>query len=837
MRTRRQSREVEGRACLSREFKNGLEILKCKQLQRLKLSIAPKGENVTTMVTRSTADALKTSTSCCTRMQRNADEFSHLGAPLKDAFSKHKVENFGMSNFDWIDDIPECPAFYPTKEEFEDPLIYLQKIAPVASKFGICKIISPLNASVPAGVVLMKENAGFKFTTRVQPLRLAKWDEKDKVTFSMSGINYTFREFEKMANNVFARRYFSAGGLPAKYLEEDFWHEIANGKTQSVEYACDIDGSAFSSSPSDQLGKSKWNLKRFSRLPNSVLRLLGEAIPGVTDPMLYIGMLFSMFAWHVEDHYLYSISYHHCGASKTWYGVPGHAASNFEKVVQEHVYAREILSTNGDVAVFDTLFGKTTMFPPNILLKHHVPVYRAVQRPGEFIITFPRAYHAGFSHGFNCAEAVNFAVGDWFPFGSVASQRYALLNRTPLLPYEELLCKEAMLLYKRSSNLDAPNPAPLVKDFPSQHCVKVSFVQLMRTQHFAHWLLMKLGACIRYSPDVPGTVPCSLCQRDCYVSYVKCNCNSQPICIHHEKEIKSCSCGHNRVVFLRMDLLELETVSQKFEQEDGILGEFQKQLKDDQCVRPNFFLSTEGDGYEPYCNIKFKASNVNKEQPEIHSQGLDCSLQRECLNYDAVDSMPSSAVSNLSSSQEVLHGSLHNNGCTNSNRDKLVPTKRSRDVSHSASGPIQLIPPPNKCRAAYQSDSSVTLVHHDSDDSDSEIFRVKRRSTVSLVRKTESDVMSPRLPEKQVFKQLRRHHSDETTMHLPSLNDRRPPRDAKLVMDDDAMKLKLKVQNREVHHSNLGDTIRESALTDSGPKVLKVTGSVEPGRFSECEGS
>lgn len=26
---------------------------------------------------------------------------------------------------------------------------------------------------------------------------------------------------------------------------------------------------------------------------------------GVTEPMLYIGMLFSMFAWHVEDHYLY----------------------------------------------------------------------------------------------------------------------------------------------------------------------------------------------------------------------------------------------------------------------------------------------------------------------------------------------------------------------------------------------------------------------------------------------------------------------------------------------------------------------------------------------------
>lgn len=64
-----------------------------------------------------------------------------------------------------------------------------------------------------------------------------------------------------MANKVFARRYCSTGCLPATYMEKEFWNEIACGKTESVEYACDVDGSAFSSSPSDQLGKSKWNLK------------------------------------------------------------------------------------------------------------------------------------------------------------------------------------------------------------------------------------------------------------------------------------------------------------------------------------------------------------------------------------------------------------------------------------------------------------------------------------------------------------------------------------------------------------------------------------------------
>jgi hypothetical protein len=95
----------------------------------------------------------------------------------------------------------------------------------------------------------------------------------------------------------------------------------------------------------------------------------------------------------------FSINYHHCGASKTWYGVPGHAATAFEKVVQEAVYDAEMLVENGVGAAYDLLIGKTTMFPPNLLTKRNVPVYRAVQAPGEFVITFPRAYHAGFSHG------------------------------------------------------------------------------------------------------------------------------------------------------------------------------------------------------------------------------------------------------------------------------------------------------------------------------------------------------------------------------------------------------------------------------------------------------
>ncbi|KAF5809303.1 putative transcription factor & chromatin remodeling JmjN family [Helianthus annuus] len=78
-----------------------------------------------------------------------------------------------------LDKVPECPIYFPCKEEFEDPLVYLQNIASEASRFGICKIVSPLSASVSTGTVLTREKVGFKFTTRVQPLRLAEWNTDD----------------------------------------------------------------------------------------------------------------------------------------------------------------------------------------------------------------------------------------------------------------------------------------------------------------------------------------------------------------------------------------------------------------------------------------------------------------------------------------------------------------------------------------------------------------------------------------------------------------------------------------------------------------------------------
>ena len=53
-----------------------------------------------------------------------------------------------------------------------------------------------------------------------------------------------------------------------------------------------------------------------------------------------------------------------------------------------------------------------------------VSIVHTVQHTGEFMVTFPAAFHAGFSHGFNCAEAVNIADATWLPHGRAAVENY-----------------------------------------------------------------------------------------------------------------------------------------------------------------------------------------------------------------------------------------------------------------------------------------------------------------------------------------------------------------------------------------------------------------------------
>uniref|UniRef100_M8B2F1 Lysine-specific demethylase lid n=1 Tax=Aegilops tauschii TaxID=37682 RepID=M8B2F1_AEGTA len=151
--------------------------------------------------------------------------------------------------------------------------------------------------------------------------------------------------------------------------------------------------------------------------------------------MVYIGMLFSWFAWHIEDHELHSLNFLHTGAPKTWYAVPGDRAAELEEVIRVHGYGG-----NPDrLASLAVLGEKTTLMSPEVIVASGLPCCRLVQHPGEFVVTFPRAYHVGFSHGFNCGEAANFATPQWLKFAKEAAVRRAVMNYLPMLSHQQLL--------------------------------------------------------------------------------------------------------------------------------------------------------------------------------------------------------------------------------------------------------------------------------------------------------------------------------------------------------------------------------------------------------------
>lgn len=86
-----------------------------------------------------------------------------------------------------------------------------------------------------------------------------------------------------------------------------------------------------------------------------------------------------------------------------------------------------------------SILWQVTQLSPSVLKSEGVPVYRAVQHSGEFVLTFPRAYHSGFNCGFNCAEAVNVAPVDWLVHGQNAVELYSKQCRKTSISHDKLL--------------------------------------------------------------------------------------------------------------------------------------------------------------------------------------------------------------------------------------------------------------------------------------------------------------------------------------------------------------------------------------------------------------
>uniref|UniRef100_H3CNP2 [histone H3]-trimethyl-L-lysine(4) demethylase n=1 Tax=Tetraodon nigroviridis TaxID=99883 RepID=H3CNP2_TETNG len=360
--------------------------------------------------------------------------------------------------------------------------------------------------------------------------------------FEQASRSYTLT-FGDMADS-FKSDYFNmpVHMVPTELVEKEFWRLVSTiDEDVTVEYGADIASKEFGSgfpvknshfqvAPEDEhYLTSGWNLNNMPVLDGSVLTHVTADICGMKLPWLYVGMCFSAFCWHIEDHWSYSVNYLHWGEPKTWYGAPAYAAEQLESVMKN--LAPELFESQPDL-----LHQLVTIMNPNTLMNNGVPIYRTNQCAGEFVITFPRAYHSGFNQGFNFAEAVNFCTVDWIPIGRSCVSHYRELSRYCVFSHDEMVCNMA----SKAEAMDVDLAAVVQKEM----------IVMVEQEDKLREMIRKMGVIqsrqVDYEALPDEEQQCCKCRTSCFLSGISCACTPRKMaCLYHARDL--CSCPHGNL--------------------------------------------------------------------------------------------------------------------------------------------------------------------------------------------------------------------------------------------------------------------------------------------------
>ncbi|XP_073707302.1 lysine-specific demethylase 4A isoform X2 [Garra rufa] len=294
--------------------------------------------------------------------------------------------------------VSKIMTFHPTKEEFKDFNRYIAYMeSQGAHRAGMARVVPPKDWKprrtyddiddlvIPAPIQQVVTGQSGLFTQ-----------------YNIQKKPMTVCEFRKTANTD---KFCNPRYADFDELERKYWKNLTFNPPL---YGADVSGTLYDPDVTE------WNIGRLNTILDTVERESGITIKGVNTPYLYFGMWKSTFAWHTEDMDLYSINYLHFGEPKSWYIVPPEHGKRLERLAKGF-----FPGSAQSCEAF--LRHKMTLISPSILRKYGIPFEKVTQEAGQFIVTFPFGYHAGFNHGFNCAESTNFATQRWIDYGKLAT--------------------------------------------------------------------------------------------------------------------------------------------------------------------------------------------------------------------------------------------------------------------------------------------------------------------------------------------------------------------------------------------------------------------------------
>uniref|UniRef100_A0AAZ3QJR6 [histone H3]-trimethyl-L-lysine(9) demethylase n=1 Tax=Oncorhynchus tshawytscha TaxID=74940 RepID=A0AAZ3QJR6_ONCTS len=348
---------------------------------------------------------------------------------------------------------PQAPGskgimtFHPTAEEFQNFSRYIAYMeSQGAHKAGLAKIVPPKDWKP------RKSYDDIDDLVIPAPIQQVVTGQSGLFTqYNIQKKPMTVREFRKTANSD---KFCSPRYTDFEELERKYWKNVTFNPPI---YGADVNGTLYDPDVTD------WNIGKLSTILDTVEHESGITIEGVNTPYLYFGMWKTTFAWHTEDMDLYSINYLHFGAPKSWYCVPPEHGKRMERLAQGF-----FPGSHQNCEAF--LRHKMTLISPSILRKYGIPFEKITQEPGEFMVTFPYSYHAGFNHGYNCAESTNFATERWIEYGKRAilcSCRKDMVKISMDLFVKKYQPEryEQWLAGRDTGSIDHSRPTPEAKEF------------------------------------------------------------------------------------------------------------------------------------------------------------------------------------------------------------------------------------------------------------------------------------------------------------------------------------------------------------------------------------
>jgi len=325
----------------------------------------------------------------------------------------------------------EPPVFYPTLEEMRSMSLekYVESIEDELEEYGIGRIVPPAGWTPRKrgydDVDFRVEKAITQHATGRKGLFRTLLVEKKPLSVK--------HDFKPMAERPENQPSKAALEDPTHAtIEREFWKKVAYDPPT---YCADVAGTLFdaptdsdddaarrasddATEGSEGPGSSSvttpgWDVSRLDSLLSRTLKEKNITLDGVNSSYLYFGMWRALFAWHTEDCDLYSVNYLHYGAPKFWYAVAPEDRERFEILAQGMV--PEMWR-----ACPEFLRHKELLISPTLLEQNGIPFTRMMQKPGEFVVTYPGSYHSGFNCGYNCAESCNFATEAWVEIGEDA---------------------------------------------------------------------------------------------------------------------------------------------------------------------------------------------------------------------------------------------------------------------------------------------------------------------------------------------------------------------------------------------------------------------------------